>query len=165
MDIVCKWSVEGYGASRRRDPLTKINAIYTHLRQTCIAASFAIFGGAVGTLELYAFHHQTELGSQEDLVPLSGSFEPFSKHFFVVSIDARQVSPAKIGAKADSVLLGSVPEGLAQLQCTIEDSKTFFIVAGGAVCSGEHHQSETQGRDLWAISAQLVVWYSIARHD
>jgi hypothetical protein len=88
---------------------TKTNGIDTKLLQALRTGLLAICGRAI-YLERLGPLHKSELGSKEDIVALSCSFEPFAYKFFVVAtqtVDGKKEKKSANGLESENCNLGN----------------------------------------------------------
>ena len=119
----------------------KVNILNTQALQTLLTRLPCIFRVSIDH-EITILHHNSELGGQEDVVPLAGSLEPFANQVFTICID-----------------VCGVPECLAHFVRFVEDLEAVAIRLGLAVETRKARGAETKSGDL----GTLKIWVSASR--
>lgn len=127
--------------------VVKINCLDPQSLQALVTRLPAVLRTAVDhSLRIAGNALVCELGSQEDLISLSCTLEPFADQIFRILVD-----------------ICGIPEVLSEFVRAVEDLEAFLIRLDGAVEGRETHGSETKGADLRAILAELAGW-ELRRH-
>ena len=99
----------------------KVNSLNTQALQTLLTRLPCILR-VILDHERTILHHASKLGSQEDVVPLASSLEPFANQIFAIKVDVR-----------------GVPECLAHFVRLVENLEAVLIRPGVAIKARNAH--------------------------